>query len=355
MVSHAVYMGCDPEIFISLNDKIVGSEKAIPQKGLSLSAGVDKITRDGVQVEFNPKPQTCRAYLGNHIRSSFVNLVDELKKKGMDINFDQVIKISKKELNSLSDESRKFGCAPSTNIYTNETSVITKDPSVYLKRSAGGHIHLGSVNYEENRFFEPSLIVPVLDIIVGNTCVLIDRDPANVERRKTYGRAGEYRRIYSDKERTKVIPGRIEYRTLSNFWLRNYKLMSFVMGLSRLSYSIVCEGLYNELVSYVDLKRVEKAINKNNFNLAWDNWLAIKPFFNKYLNRKDYEHVFVFHTSTLHFFEYFVAKGLDFWFPKNNILKTWTDYWEGHGNGWESFLNERVKEEYNRWITGTNK
>lgn len=344
---HSLLMGCDPELFINLNNKVVGSEKVLVEDQVKTNG--DKITKDGVQVEFNPKPQTCRAYLGNHIRSSFVDLVEMLNKKGMEINFNQVVTVSKKEMDSLSDKSKEFGCAPSNNFYTGSVSVIGKDPKKYKKRSAGGHIHLGTQFnddfYKEDitddeLVLKPERIIPILDIIVGNTCVLLDRDKGNVERRKTYGRAGEYR-----------IPGkaRIEYRTLSNFWLRDYKLMSLVMGLARYAYSIVKSDLDTVLLKCINVKNIEQAINKNRFDYAFKNWQYVKKFI------LDYTHPSIVNDfpicpDTIHLFEFFVAKGLDYWFPKSDIVKRWTAQWEGHGNGWESFLKNTVQLEYNNWI-----
>lgn len=340
-------MGCDPELFINLNNKVIGSEKVLVKDKVKTNG--DKITKDGVQVEFNPQPQTCRAYLGNHIKLSFIDLVKMLQEKGMEINFNQVVTVSKKEMDSLSDKAREFGCAPSNNFYTGSVSVIGKDPKVYKKRSAGGHIHLGTsynIDCDKEDFIvdelvlKPERIIPILDIIVGNTCVLLDRDKGNVERRKTYGRAGEYR--VPDK-------ARIEYRTLSNFWLRDYKLMSLVMGLARYAYSIVRSDLDSILIKKVNMKDIQYAINKNSFNSAFNNWKYVKDFIITY-TYPSFVYDFPLCPNTVHLFEFFVAKGLDFWFPKNEIVKRWTAEWEGHGNGWESFLQSKVQEEYYLWI-----
>ena len=76
---------------------------------------------------------------------------------------------------------------------------------------------------------DPLLAVKILDIVVGNTCVIMDRAPSQVERRKVYGRAGEYR-----------LPAHgIEYRTLSNFWLRSYQLTHLVFSLARFAINIL--------------------------------------------------------------------------------------------------------------------
>ena len=43
-----------------------------------------------------------------------------------------------------------------------------------------------------------------------------------------------------------------------------------------------------------------------------------------------------------HIFEYFVKKGVNYWF-KDDPIKHWTTMLEGHDRGWESFLIRTVK------------
>lgn len=344
-----VVFGCDPEFFFEKKGKIIGSEKIIDKnKGITIRSPIgdynskSKFIVDGVQAELNPKPNTCRQSLASEISICFQELYKKIKEdKDLSINFATTIKISKKELMSLDEKSRVFGCAPSKNTDTkHQNAVSLKDPSKYLYRSAGGHIHLGHTNSPNNGSYqptqivmrEPERVVQILDIIVGNTCVLIDRDKGNIERRKTYGRAGEYR----------TPTHGIEYRTLSNFWLRSYPLMSFVMGLSRLAISILTSSMpgrdyEKELLNLVNINEIQKAINTNNFNLAWNNFQKIKPFIARVCDKN-----FPLTATTLPAFEFFVSKGLDYWFKENPL-----EHWITLGNapsrhGWENFLENTV-------------
>jgi len=119
-----ITMGCDPEFFFTDGrGKVVGSEKVLPKRGINVDDGwgyeVGKVIIDGVQAELNPPPNTCRALLGNDIHYCFRNLARRLKKEGMNlgVDFKPLVKITQKELDSLSEASKRFGCAPSTNIY----------------------------------------------------------------------------------------------------------------------------------------------------------------------------------------------------------------------------------------------
>lgn len=358
--SYNVTLGCDPEFFFSgAKGKTTGAEKVLPENGITYQPGTagkrdgdytscgnvkaSKIVIDGVQAELNPRPNTCRANLGNEISACFRDLHKALEKqgKGVGVNFMPLVKITQKELDSLSEKSKTFGCAPSTNVYQHAESKITVNPKKYLKRSAGGHLHLGSqgdtnikaalANVEE--------MVYMLDIIVGNTCVLIDRNPNNVERRKVYGRAGEYR----SKEYG------LEYRTLSNFWLQSYHLMSLVTGLARMAVHIVAQSskatggrdFAGEIKALVKKEDIVKAIQENDFALAYSNFLKIE----KLIVEIAYDsYSYPINADGIKEFHWFIKKGVNYWF-KHDPFQHWITLPEGHGCGWEKFLTTKVRND----------
>ncbi len=329
-------LGGDPELFITdKSGKVVGSERIIPEAGMVRpgSYGASGVVRDGVQAELKWRPDTCRATVGNEISAIFKQLKQSLdKSKEFGASFDASVKVDSDELKQLSEAARRLGCAPSINVHNAEAKVDVKEG--FRGRSAGGHIHLGISGYPDMMTDEArKRLVKILDIVVGNTCVLIDRDPGQIARRKVYGRAGEHR-----------LPKHgVEYRTLSNFWLRSYQLFSLVMGLSRLSCNILRTDLYYktgveaELLGRVNLADVEKAINGNNVKLAWKNWAAVKDFMDSYVPQMDCG----LDSTRTDDFEFFAKKvqkdGIASWFPLDPITH-WTNMPEGHGTGWEAYL-----------------
>lgn len=359
----AITIGCDPEFFFTKNGEVLGAEKLLPKDGLKYVAGSDRehrdgqhtavgdkdsvIVIDGVQAELNPRPNTCRANLGNEISCCFRELYKELSKdNSLGVNFAQSVLVSEDELSSLSDKSRRFGCAPSNNVYNalrDKESKISVNPEVYRYRAAGGHIHLGSLPTDRadalvrRALKSPDKLVPVLDILVGNTCVLIDRNESNIERRKVYGKAGEYR-----------LPKHgLEYRTLSNFWLQSYQLMSMATGLARHAVIITenslregTEDYVSELTSLVNLEDIARAINTNDFELAMHNWKRIEPFILA-ITPEDSEH-YPIQQSLLGEFYHFVNKGVNHWFM-DNPLEHWIKLPEGHNTGFEEFLKKTVR------------
>lgn len=355
VTGYTPYLGCDPEFFFERGGQVIGAEKVLtPDRkivstsykydGPSSSKG-EKFVLDGVQVELNPRPNTCRANLGNEIAAAFRALRVHLKSMGdVKASFKTVVEVSQQELDSLSDKAKVFGCAESLNTY-DKGACVGVDASTYLKRSAGGHIHLG-FSGDHAMMAARERLVPILDVFVGNTCVLIDRDPEQAERRKVYGRAGEYR-----------LPTHgVEYRTLSNFWLRAYPLMSMVMGLSRQACGILfttvlgagADGALqgariagwdaeSALLASVDLEKVRLAINTNDRDLALENFEGVKTFITNHIGQS-YTGIGVGNLSA---FELMVNKvhqaGIEAYFP-DDPMTHWCGLENGHNKGFESFL-----------------
>lgn len=324
-------LGCDPEFFLKRKSdgKVIGSELLIDKKQ-GINSGRGKVIVDGVQVEINPSPSNCRASLGNSIVSCFAVLKQQMDIKGeFTADFSTTVELTKEELDKLHEDSRKFGCAPSLNAQTGKTSVIAVKGEDHMYRSAGGHIHIGTGKLTDEQVIRLTFM---MDILVGIPCVLLDRDPGNIERRKIYGRASEYR----------LPPHGYEYRTLSNFWLRGYPLMSMVFGFTKVAswagtfydntraYSpqYNSKSFYDAIMATVDIKEVEDAINNNDFKLAYKIWNSVEPIWKEVVGSFDAETI-GFNRDNIHKFHYLVWKGIDEFFPKDRDI---VEYWSRHGD-----------------------
>lgn len=310
---HTPRWGSDPEAFFQKNKSIIGSEKLIPENGLRNYAG--RVVRDGVQFELNPISSRNVADLGRNISRLFAILQNRVKKSGVKFCFDGLVEVSREELDSLSPKSRVLGCMPSMNFYENRP--ITVDPLLYPKRSSGGHIHVGipdSVTYRKRKN-----MVPVFDSLVGLPSVLLDRDPGAAERRENYGRAGEFR-----------LPGHgLEYRTTSNYWLRNYTLMSFVFGMAQIAYAIGVQSAHGDqavldgLAERINLEKMRKAIDTNDFASALRQFKRIVPYLRKQLPKQGFQ----LHPKNLDVFIDFAVQveqqGLAHFFPTEYIVGNW--------------------------------
>ncbi len=358
----SVSLGCDPELFLMRDGKVIGSERLIPKEGLTVSLGYKRnekgeyerndkgehvleiipvVVRDGVQVELHPFAANCRQEVCNQISRCFKYLkkaIDE-EKKGIlrtktkaTVSFDVTVEVSEKEMKALGPESRKLGCMPSESAYGEPS--LNLAGTVPLVRSAGGHIHLG---FDKSKLKDMDEAVKIFDIIVGNTCVLIDRDPGNVARRKMYGRAGEYR-----------LPAHgLEYRVLSNFWLRSYPLASFVLSLSRFALAVAHNpDAAKQLLDMVDIEKVRLAINENDAELAQENFDAIKHTLSimDYTSSSDGDFYYPLDYRHLEDFEYFVKRGIGYWF-KRDPYTYWSEYHSSYVGGWENFISLTVAAE----------
>lgn len=314
--NNTVTFGTDPEGFFARDGQIIGSEKLIPKKGLDYSFG--KIVRDGVQFELNPKSAATIPQLGANVAGLFTKLDEALKATpGVSICFDGLVEVSRAELDSLSQECQVLGCNPSYNVYGDKS--IDVDPYTYQKRSSGGHIHLGL--RRDGRIMQEGRrrLVPVLDILVGNTCVLLDRDPGCAERRENYGRAGECR--FPDHG--------LEYRTTSNFWLRDYALMSFVFGMAALAHDLLDQwmngndAIWQDFAKRVSIKNITKAIDTNDFALALRNFKKLVPFLRKNLPAQGFPLTPRNIPAFIGLAEDIERRGANVVFPQEGVVSGW--------------------------------
>lgn len=330
--------GSDPELFFKQRGKIIGAEKIIPAKGMraTRNAGRPEIVLDGVQIELHPMAGPSTKILAQSLESAIIVLFHHLNTKFPDVEVvnNAMVWMTPEELESLDPKSRKLGCKPSKNVYGHRPLVC--DVNTYLGRSPGGHLHFDLMKMP--RIWDGGLgdtderhqAIPLLDIFVGNTCVMFDRDLGQVERRVNYGRAGEYR----DNK-----PYGLEYRTLSSFWLKAYPLVNLVFGMGNFAIAVLdCQmsgkaKLVDELVDIVKIDRFIEAIEKNDFYLARNNFERIIPFLQKHLPSAGFPLTNKNIDKFLKMSDVVNKKGLDYVFPES--LEThWRKGWHEDFDVW---------------------
>lgn len=318
-------LGCDPEFFFKTGRTIIGADKVLPLSGLECDGApglVSKVIIDGVQAELNPAADKDIREVGMNIAKLFNVLDSHMKNfERLQCDFSRTVRLSDKEFQELSPDSKKFGCSPSKSLSCGgDNGSISVDPMEYRYRSAGGHIHIGHTDDSDVKrvLLDPEhqvRLVAMLDLLVGNTCVLIDRDRGNVERRKVYGKAGEFR----------TPKHGVEYRTPSNFWLANYTLMDMVMNLCRLAVLVVVEDRDMEFKKLVSQEAVNEAINTNSFPLALQNFKAIEKYL---LSITPIDSQFPINGDTIEDFYHFARMGVRHWY-KDDPVKHWCGVWKG--------------------------
>jgi hypothetical protein len=197
----AISLGCDPEFFLTNNNSIVSAIGLIggtKEKPLQVDEGA--LQEDNVLAEINIIPALTKDQWITRINS----VMEKLKQvTSLDLEVKPSHVFDKEYLKSVGPAAFAFGCDPDMNAYTGE---VNPKPNPYtLLRTAGGHIHIGSTDIDVR------LLVKTLDLYLAVPSVILDDDN---QRRTVYGKAGAYR----------IKPYGVEYRTLSNFWLRSDSL-----------------------------------------------------------------------------------------------------------------------------------
>jgi len=176
------------------------------------------------------------------------------------------------------EHARVVGCSVEYCAYTGQE--CTPPNFQGTKRSAGGHIHLGRSDFKEfievngNTYwpkdgknvddevllndFSKLQVIKLMDVVVGMSLVLIDKDPTSPARKSLYGKAG----------RLRPCPYGVEYRTPSNYWLSSPKLASLIYDLSMYVLGIADSGNADAVLSQFNENDVQQAINDNDVALA---------------------------------------------------------------------------------------
>jgi hypothetical protein len=341
------YLGTDPEFFfVDKSGKVIPAEKILGKSGIKNERenfdgskySIGKLVPDGVQLEINLSPDqkgTCRQTFWSQLERAYTHMLKIADDNNVLIDTEQVKKFTQEEIDAFPDSCKRFGCAPSYNVYSQEVdkvSVIPVNPAEYLYRSAGGHMHFGIPKEYLTKMGVDNL-VRLLDIFVGNTLVLFDRHPLMAERRKVYGRAGEYR-----------LPSYgLEYRTPSNYWCRDYLMMSMSYGLARTAMWIAENPeLRSGLLNLVSDKEVQMSINLNDFDLALQVFEKVKAFMSQIESSNsntdtwftDYSYNCVFYSKRINKFLDFIRKYPGAPSDIRQALKT-----KGTVSGFESYLD----------------
>ena len=318
--TNGITVGSDPELFF-VNDKgnVVPSNLVVPS-----NTAFEDVIRDGFQGELNPKSSSCRQTAGSNIAHAFLRAVRYAKDVGATVSLKVGHVITDDVWETTPRGMRRFGCNPTLNVHETNFKRVTGSRERF--RAAGGHVHLGLPNKCK---VDLAKVVALMDIYAGNTCVLIDRDPDNARRRKNYGRAGEHR----------VKTYGVEYRVLSNFWLRSYTLWSMVSVLCRNAVDIHYIGYADELLGRFDMKKVRKAINDNDFELAKENFEILRTFIKEHQITGSGLDV----TRVDKFYNWATAKEdpLTSWNTLDKTIRSWKSKTMTNGMGFEAFIHRK--------------
>lgn len=245
-----ITLGTDPEMFLNKDGKTIsaigkiGGSKSDP---LPISDKGHFIQEDNVAIEYNIPP--CKniddwVFHNNFVKDYLEVLVSGL---GCTLAINASATLSDEELNN--DIARLAGCSPDFDVW-NECVNDPADLSATNSRSCGGHISIGWDNFTQEQQLD---MIKAMDATVGLESVLLDDD---TERKKLYGKAGCFR----------FTSFGIEYRSLSNFWIKTDESLQWAWNTTMKAIDLVNSGKIEEIKKYGE--QIVKAINNNDKELA---------------------------------------------------------------------------------------
>lgn len=245
MNKKAFTIGADPEFVILKDGKNFSAEGVIGHgkfNPLDMGNGI-AAQEDNILVEFNIEPATNKIdFLRSNLKALYSIWHTFLKDKGLTISKECYAEFDEESLNT--EQAQAVGCSPEFDAYT--CSMI--DPPQLDKtsaRTAGGHIHIG---YEGENLFDSMSIIKMLDLYLAVPSLILDKDK---KRRAIYGKPSSYRRNEGIK---------VEYRTLSNFWLFDKILIEWVYDVVE---KVVNDVLNGTIIDDELYMRVRHTINNN--------------------------------------------------------------------------------------------
>jgi hypothetical protein len=229
-----VLVGADPEFFLKKGDVNVSAHDIVPgDKSKPFPLAMGAVQRDGTAVEFNIKPAVSSQEFTNSIECT---LADIRKMVPADLEFDFTPSViyPKDYFDAIPQGSKELGCDPDFNAYTESRNTLPQlQGRLATMRTGAGHIHIGwtkdaSVS-DRSHFWDCCTLVKALDAYFQRAVPLWDQDN---RRRQLYGALGAFR----------PKPYGVEYRVLSNAWLKYPKLWPWLFNSVQFVFEFVKEG-----------------------------------------------------------------------------------------------------------------
>jgi len=239
-----IRVGSDPETFlVDANGKPISAigyimaDKWNPMQIPDMPEGYT-LQEDNVSLEYGIPPASTSDELVRSINAVMAKSLEYLP----NLSFSKLSCIIFPEDQMDHPAAHIFGCEPDYDAWTGKTNLKPQPPHQFM-RSAGGHIHIETKKDAYD-------VVRNCDLVMGVASVLMDSGEA---RKQLYGKAGACR----------VKPYGVEYRTLSNFWIFEDRLIDWVFRST-----VRAEAMAGTWDVSVYADSILEAINNNNKAVA---------------------------------------------------------------------------------------
>lgn len=234
-----ILLGADPEVFVRRGGKPFSAHGLIPgTKANPHVVDFGAVQVDGHALEFNIAPAKSSEQFVHNLEAVFKRLTSMIP-EDCRIEITPSLEFDWDHLQSLPKEANELGCDPDFDAYTGNANPRPNQKTNL--RTAAGHVHIGWTSGME--LDDPAHLIKCrqlatqLDHFLGVPSVILDTD---TKRRTMYGKAGAFR----------PKPYGMEYRVLSNFWLKSPELMKWVWDTTHLA--------IQELISGNNLEKMDR-------------------------------------------------------------------------------------------------
>ena len=219
-----IAIGCDPELFAKRGSRFVSVHEILPgTKTNPCTVPKGAVQVDGVAAEFNILPAKNSADFVNNIKTvrGVMEKILNSKTQGLVLVAEPTATFSQKYFDSLPFSVKALGCEPDYSAYTRKAN--PKPETTKPFRTGSGHVHIQTIPdhefvndlHSDKHFGDCVDLVKELDVTLYEASKFWDTD---TQRMELYGKPGSFR----------PKPYGLEYRVLSNAWLRSEQTMRYV-------------------------------------------------------------------------------------------------------------------------------
>ena len=229
-------IGLDPEFFLYKDGKPISAHDIVPgTKAKPYKLPNCHIQADGTAVEFNTIPASTADEFVEHLRAA-LNDIRKIIPKEYDFKYIPSVQYPKDYFAALPRSARDIGCEPDFSAHNlGQINSRPKSPDwlAAVLRTGAAHIHVGwgeglDIKSQGHKW-DCIVLVNNLYNAFNSFIPIWDKD---VQRRNMYGGRGSYRpKTYG-----------VEYRELSNAWLRYPELWPWVFNTVKATFDKTIEG-----------------------------------------------------------------------------------------------------------------
>ena len=258
-------IGCDPEVFVRRNGQFVNAHNLIPgDKKNPHPVRNGAVQVDGMALEFNTSPAASEDEFASNVQDVLNQLCAMVPE--YEVVAVPVADFTEAYLKEQPAESLVLGCDPDFNAWTGMPN--ERPDGNRPMRTASGHVHIGwgsGFDIENPEHLNKCRLVSrEMDFYLGLPSLFYDAD---TRRREMYGLPGCHRpKSYG-----------VEYRTLSNAWLKSEALMRWVYratqhGLNQLVQGRMLSEKYGDISKIITTSNraeAEKIIKAENLEVCY--------------------------------------------------------------------------------------